>query len=153
MNSRDQSRTILLVEDSDEDYQALTRALKQCNILHPVRRFSSGEDALDFLFKRGSFTNEEPSPVPWLILLDLNLPGRDGYEVLEEIKSDSQLRIIPVVVFSSSGSEKDMKRCYELDANSYLVKPIDFGRFKETVGQCVNYWTGVNKLPGEQWVR
>lgn len=153
MNSQEHSRTILLVEDSDEDYKALTRALRQCNIEHPVRRFSRGEDALDFLFKRGDFSDEKPFPIPWLILLDLNLPGKDGCEVLSDIKSDSALRIIPVVVFSSSGSEKDMRRCYEMAANGYLVKPLDFVKFKETVGQCVNYWTGINKLPGEQWVR
>lgn len=152
MNSQEQARTILFVEDSDEDYKALTRALKQCNIECPVRRFSNGEDALNFLFRRGEFSNDKPFPLPWLVLLDLNLPGKDGYEILDDIKSDPKLRIIPVVIFSSSGSERDMKRCYELAANSYLVKPLDFGKFKETVGQCVNYWTGVNRLPSEQWV-
>lgn len=152
MNSQEQGRTILFVEDSDEDYMALTRALRLSNIGHPVRRFSSGEDALDFLFRRGGFSGGKSFPLPWLILLDLNLPGRDGYDVLGDIKSDPELRIIPVVIFSSSGSERDMKRCYELAANSYLVKPLDFGKFKETVGQCVNYWTGVNRLPDEQRV-
>lgn len=152
MNSQEQTRTILFVEDSDEDYKALTRALRQSNIGHPVRRFSSGETALDFLFRRGGFSNDKSIPLPWLILLDLNLPGKDGYQVLDDIKSDPRLRIIPVVIFSSSGSENDIKRCYELAANSYLVKPLDFGKFKETVGQCVNYWTGANRLPSEQWV-
>jgi len=147
MSTPDQTRTILIVEDSDEDYTAFQRVLKQCNIVNPVRRFSNGREALDFLFNRGAYLGTNSPPPPWLIILDLNLPGMAGDEILRVIKADPKLGIIPVVMLTTSTHDDDMKRCYASTANSYLTKPIDFQEFKEIVSKCVSYWLGINRLP------
>ena len=120
---------ILLVEDSPEDTEATLRALKRAGMNSPVFHCESGDEGLDFLRHRGKYSNPANSPRPCVILLDLNLPGTDGREVLAEIKSDEQLKTIPVVVLTTSTDARDIENCYHMGANSYIKKAVDFERF------------------------
>lgn len=135
---------ILLVEDSAEDVELTTEALleaKVANTLHVVR---NGEQAMDFLHRRTGF---EDRPRPDLVLLDLNLPRKDGREVLEEMKHDRVLRTIPVVVLTTSSAEADVLRSYELHANSYVTKPVDFDQFMRVIQSVEDFWLTVVRLP------
>lgn len=135
---------ILLVEDSAEDVELTTEALleaKVANTLHVVR---NGEQAMDFLHRRTGF---EDRPRPDLVLLDLNLPRKDGREVLEEMKHDPVLRTIPVVVLTTSSAEADVLRSYELHANSYVTKPVDFDQFMRVIQSVEDFWLTVVRLP------
>lgn len=154
----DSHKLLLVVEDSDEDFNALLRTLKQLEVNLQVHRLANGDDALDYLesFKasasscaatssRANLKVQAPKVAPsvkqpHVILLDLNLPGTDGREVLEEIKQDPVLKFIPVVVFSSSTNQKDIESCYQLGANSYLHKPMGLDKLLHTVKVFVHYW-------------
>ena len=141
------NRPILLVEDSPEDYIATLRALKRSGLTQPLVRAVDGDDALDYLYKRGKYGEEGASTRPAFILLDLNLPGTDGFEVLSEIKRDENLRRIPVAVLTTSADDQDVHRCYERGANSFIRKPVDLTEFVEAI-ECVHrYWTEVAILP------
>jgi len=120
---------VLLVEDNPEDRAAAVRAFGRAGVSNPVVQCEEGGDALDFLFRRGNYAALAVPPRPVVILLDLNLPGTDGFEVLEEIKNTPELREIPVVVFTTSTDEKDSDRCRRMGADGYMYKPVDFGRF------------------------
>lgn len=141
------TRSLLVVEDSNEDFEALQRFLRKSSPIVPnVLRCMNGEQALAFLYRTGSYIDRKIAPRPGLIVLDLNLPGIDGREVLCTIKQDTKLKSIPVVVFTTSNNPKDIEECYKYGANSYIVKPIDFAQLKRDVQMLVDYWFEVATL-------
>jgi CheY-like chemotaxis protein len=135
---------ILLVEDSPADVRLTEEALNEAKLLNSLHVVEDGEAALDFLFQRGRYAN---APRPHLVLLDLNLPKKDGREVLKEIKSDENLKSIPVVVLTTSKTEQDIARAYNLSANCYVTKPVDFRRFTEIIRSINDFWLQVVTLP------
>ncbi len=136
---------ILLVEDNPRDVEMTLRALRKHNLANNVHVVKDGAEALDFIFSRGAYAHRDPNHVPKVVLLDLKLPKVSGLEVLRAIKGDEQARTIPVVVLTSSQEEKDMVESYRLGVNSYIVKPVDFDKFVEAVGQLGLYWLLINK--------
>jgi two-component system response regulator len=137
---------ILLVEDNPTDAELTLRALRRNNLANNVVWVKDGAEALDFLHLRGNYANRK-NGTPKLILLDLKLPKIDGIEVLRELKTDSKTKIIPVVMLTSSQEERDLVESYRLGVNSYIVKPVDFEKFLETVSQVGFYWSLMNKIP------
>jgi CheY-like chemotaxis protein len=137
---------IVLVEDNPADVELTLRALRRHNLANRVVCLHDGAAALDFLFRRGEYA-ERPAEEPRLVLLDLKLPKVDGIEVLRRIKADERTRSIPVVVLTSSAEERDVVESYRLGVNSYIVKPVEFERFGETVAQAGLYWMVVNRAP------
>jgi two-component system, response regulator len=141
---------VLLVEDNPDDEALTLRALKKNNILNPVVVVHDGAEALDYLFCEGKHAGRPPD-LPQLILLDLKLPKLDGLEVLKRLRAEPRTRLVPVVVLTSSSEEKDVLESYNLGANSYVQKPVDFTRFSEAVRQLGMYWLVLNQpLPGSQ---
>lgn len=138
---------VLLVEDSDEDFEVTLRVFKMVGLTNPIYRCASGDEALDFLHRRPPYDSPEKAPRPALILLDLNLTGTDGREVLEAIKSSEMLRKIPVVVLTTSNDETDIDACYDFGANSYIKKPMALSAFAEAIRRVKEYWFGVVILP------
>ena len=136
---------VLLVEDDEEHAVLIMRTLEEVKV--KVYWVSDGEEAMDYLLHRGIYKDEEKSPRPDLILLDLRLPKLDGHEVLKEIKRSEDLKIIPVVVLTISESEADMIKAYHNHANSYLVKPLNFENFKKMMDGMSFYWLRWNQLP------
>ena len=143
----DKSQTILIVEDSDDDYMATVRAFKKANLLNPVQRCTNGDQAMDYLLQRGEFSGQDKAPRPSIILLDLNLPGTDGKEVLRIIKANPNLQKIPVIVLTTSNAERDIEQCYAAGANSYVQKPVDLVGFIQSVARLTDYWFNVSILP------
>lgn len=141
------SQYILIVEDSDDDYMATVRAFKKANLLNPVRRCTNGDQAIDYLLQRGEFSGPGQAPRPSIIMLDLNLPGTDGKEVLRMIKADPDLQKIPVIVLTTSSAEQDIEQCYADGANSYVQKPVDLVGFIQSVARLTDYWFNVSILP------
>lgn len=139
------NQLILVVEDSEEDYETLIRAFQKSGVANPVIRCADGDEALDFLYHRGRFADEKR--LPGIILLDLNLPGTDGYTVLESIKRDDRLRIIPVIVLTCSSDPNDIDRCYTSGANTYIQKPVSFDGFLEAIRRLKEYWFEIAILP------
>ena len=140
---------ILIVEDSDEDYAALSWAMRKLGISHRTVRCADGDDTLDYLRGRGAHAGRSAAAPPPLILLDLNLTASDGCDVLAEIKRDERLRTIPVVVWTTSASAADVDRCYRSGANSYVLKPLDMDTFLREVEALTRYWFDVVTLPNE----
>lgn len=138
---------ILLVEDSPEDFEATVRALRRAGLANPIFRCEDGDEALDFLYKRGRFADPKSAPRPGIILLDLNLPGTDGREVLTTVKADPALRSIPVVVLTTSTDERDIERCYHAGANSYVNKPVDLDGFLRAVQRLKEFWFEIVIVP------
>ena len=138
---------ILLVEDSDEDHLALVRALDGMSAVASLHRCTRGEEALDYLRGQGRFADPGKAPRPALILLDLNLPGMDGRDLLAEIRSDEDLRSIPVVIVTTSRHHRDVEWCYQHGANGYHVKAIDYAKFRDEMRLLVAYWLSVCVLP------
>lgn len=138
--------TILLVEDNPDDVELTLYALKKNNIVNTVEVVRDGQEAMDYLFYTGKYSNSKHTP-PGVILLDLKLPKVDGIEILRKIKEDGRLRPIPVVVLTSSKEERDIVDAYNLGVNSYIRKPVDFDQFVETVKQIGYYWLLVNEHP------
>lgn len=134
---------MLIVEDSDEDYEAIQRFVRRSPIPIPVQRCMSGDHALAFLSESGDPNN---NPRPSLIVLDLNLPGIDGREVLRQIKQDDTLKAIPIIIFTTSNNPKDKHVCYEYGIDRYIVKPIDFEQLKRDVQTLIDYWCNVTPL-------
>lgn len=134
----------LLVEDDDDHAAIVLRTLQRNRISNTVDRVADGEEALEYLRGQGAFSGR---PRPDVILLDLKLPKVDGHEVLEEIKKDPQLSVIPTVVLTTSDAEVDRMRAYSNHANSYLVKPVDFHRFRQMVEDLNLYWGVWNRPP------
>ena len=141
------NQPILLVEDSPEDFEATVRAFKKSGLKNPIIRCEDGDGALDYLYRRGRWADPETSPRPGVILLDLNLPGTDGREVLTEIKKDGQLRHIPVIVLTTSNDRRDVEACYHAGANSYIQKPVDMDGFLKAIERLNGYWFEVVVLP------
>lgn len=139
---------ILLVEDSPSDGELTLRALKKQNLANSVFWVKDGEEALDFIFCRGSFKDRN-NGAPRLILLDLKLPKVDGIEVLRTVKAEPLTRAIPIVMLTSSQEERDIVESYKLGVNSYIVKPVDFDKFLDMVSQVGLYWSLMNKVPQE----
>jgi CheY-like chemotaxis protein len=137
---------ILLIEDSTEDYMVAQYILRRV-IDRPSMRCKDGESALDYLWRRGTYAKAQDASCPALVFLDLNLPTRDGCEVLRQIKQDARLRTIPVVVFTTSAQPHDIDTCHQLGANSYMVKPVDFERWRYTLELLMRYWFSVVTLP------
>lgn len=138
---------ILLVEDNPNDVELTLHALKKHNLANRIHVVRDGAEALDFIFGSGAYAGRRLEDHPKVILLDLKLPLVDGLEVLERIKSDPRTRTIPVVVLTSSREEPDIARSYELGANSYIVKPVDFQQFAEAVRNLGLYWLLLNQPP------
>ena len=141
------SRLILLVEDNPDDAELTLRAFEESNTLSQIVVAPDGEQALDYLFAKGSYLDRDPKVMPDVMLLDLNLPKVDGLGVLRRVRADSRTRRLPVVVLTSSGEETDILRSYDLGANSYVQKPVDFAQFLNAAQQLGLYWLGLNKLP------
>ena len=141
------TRTVVIIEDSDEDYAAMMWAWRKAGITNPVVRCKDGEEALDLMFRRGADALTAPFKAPGLILLDLNMPRTDGRAVLAAIKGDEKLRAIPVVVLTTSASPTDVSVCYSKGANSYILKPVSLTGFMEILKQVVSYWTEIVYLP------
>jgi len=135
---------ILLVEDNDGDVGLIEEVLEEAKIRNILHVAKDGEEAILFLHGEEKFSG---SPRPDIILLDLNLPKKDGREVLREIKEDDNLKNIPVVVLTTSGAEKDVIRAYELHANAYVTKPLDFDQFMKVIEYIANFWLEIVKLP------
>lgn len=138
---------IVLVEDNDDHAELIMRNLQANHVANKIIRFSDGESVLNFLFQRGEFENSSAAFKPNLILLDLRLPKIDGLEVLKQIKSSDLLRMIPVVILTSSEAEKDIAKAYSNYVNSYLVKPLDFEKFTKMMRELGFYWLAWNKNP------
>ena len=136
---------ILLVEDNPTDAELVMRALKAHDLTNSVERVKDGEAALDFLFRRGDYAARINS-APRVVLLDLRLPKVDGLEVLKQMRADEHTRLIPVVVMTSSGEERDIVASYQLGANSFISKPVAFEEFVKTVAELGSYWIHVNKV-------
>ena len=142
-----QKRSILLVEDNPDDEELTLRALNRNLIANDVVVAHDGEEALDFIFGRGAWAGRDPADLPALILLDLNLPVLDGLGVLRQIRADERTRRAPVVILTSSSEQRDLVRSYDLGANSYVRKPVEFEEFVEAVRQLGVYWLVLNELP------
>jgi CheY-like chemotaxis protein len=137
---------ILLVEDDPKDVELTLTALEEYNLANEVIVARDGEEALDYLYSRGKFKTRS-SDNPAVMLLDLKLPKVDGLEVLKQIKSDEKLRMIPVVVLTSSKEEKDMVASYKLGVNAYVVKPVDFHEFVNAIKELGAFWAVINEPP------
>ena len=135
---------LLLVEDSEPDVRLTKEALEEAKVWNRLWVVEDGVEAMDFLYRRGRYAD---APRPDLILLDLNLPRKDGRQVLKEIKADPSLRRIPVVILTTSRDEGDVLRAYDLHANCYIPKPVDFNRFMEVVKSIEDFWLTVVRLP------
>lgn len=141
--------TLLVVEDSDEDFAILGRIMQRnCDIQIPLARCVDGDDALDYLYQQGAYASSNHS-TPSLIVLDLNLPGTDGREVLAQVKSDEHLKAIPVVVFTTSSSPVDIEVCYRSGVNSYMLKQMDIEKLKISIKLFFDYWFKAAMLPSQ----
>ena len=139
---------IILMADDDADDRMLTRdALEESRVLNELRFVEDGEELMEYLTRRGKYSNAEDSPRPGLILLDLNMPKKDGREALKEIKSDPNLRRIPVVIMTTSKAEEDIFRSYDFGASSFITKPVTFDRLVELMRTLGEYWVEFVELP------
>ena len=142
---KDQEVEILIVEDNPGDAELTIRALKKSHLANHVTHLVDGAEALDFFFGAGQFSDRNLNNLPKVILLDLKMPKVDGLEVLRRLKSDARTRKIPVVILTSSDKDPDLKRCYELGANSYIVKPVELNNFVKIISEIGMYWLVIDK--------
>lgn len=140
-----ESKVILVVEDNPRDEALTLRALKKCNIMNEVIVVRDGVEALDYLFGTGAYSGRDMQVMPQLILLDLKLPKVDGLQVLQKVRADDRTKRLAVVMFTSSNEEEDLISSYNLGANSYVRKPVDFGQFVEATRQLGLYWLVLNQ--------
>ena len=138
---------VLLVEDNPHDAELTLRALKKNNLANKLFHVKDGAEAIDFLFSQGAYTDRRVDGGPKIVLLDLKLPKVDGIEVLRKIKSDDRTKLTPVVVMTSSREDRDLKECYQLGVNGYVVKPVEFEGFALAVSQLGLYWLLLNETP------
>jgi CheY-like chemotaxis protein len=136
---------ILIVEDNPDDAELAIRALKKSHLANNVTHLIDGAEALDFLFGTGQYAGRDINNVPKVILLDLKMPKVNGLEVLQRIKAEEHTKMIPVVILTSSAEDPDIKRSYELGANSYIVKPVEFNNFAKIISELGMYWLVINK--------
>jgi len=137
---------IILVEDNPDDAALTKRAFKTSNLSNNLIHLKNGEEAISFIFEGKEFDGTKFTENPKVILLDLKMPKVNGIEVLEKIKSNEKTKSIPVVILTSSSEDPDIKKCYELGANSYIVKPVEFEKFSKTVAELGLYWLVLNKV-------
>jgi CheY-like chemotaxis protein len=142
-----QGVTILLADDDEEDRAMTISALRERRVANEIRCVGDGEELSDYLFHRGAYANPGDAPTPGLILLDLNMPKKDGREVLAEIKADPGLRSIPVVVLTTSKAEEDVARTYDLGVNSFITKPVTFDGLVRAMEAFSRYWLEIVELP------
>lgn len=140
---------ILLVEDNPDDVEITKRALEEGKVRNTLYVVRDGQEALDFLYHQGEYVDESKAPRPGLILLDIRLPKIDGIEVLGRLKSDPNFRKIPIIMLTVSDNDEDINKCYDLGANSYIVKPVEFDKFVQAMKSLYLYWTITNTLPPE----
>ena len=138
---------ILLVEDNPNDVEMTLRALKKINIMNNIRVLSDGDEALQYLLGTGKFQDRDFNFNPKVVLLDLKLPKVDGLEILRKVKSDERTKVMPVVILTSSKEERDIIESYKLGVNSYIVKPVDFEKFMDSVKELGMYWLLLNQPP------
>jgi CheY-like chemotaxis protein len=138
---------ILIVEDNPTDAELCLRSLKKHNLANNIVWLRDGAEALDYLFSRGAYEGRDQGDTPRVVLLDLRLPKVDGKEVLRRIKADDRLKSIPIVVLTSSREDRDIAECYKIGANSFVVKPVEFDNFAETVVKLGYYWSLINTPP------
>jgi CheY-like chemotaxis protein len=136
---------LLIAEDNPDDLELTLRALKKNKVVNNIQTVKDGAEALDYLFYRGRFSNRQAAQMPKVIFLDLKLPKVDGIEVLRQIKTNERTRAIPVVMLTSSQLEQDVIESYRLGVNSYIVKPVDFSKFAESITQIGLYWLSLNQ--------
>lgn len=142
-------RPILLIDDNDEDVEITQRAFRKSGMANPVFRCRDGDEALDFLFQRGEFSEPAKAPRPGIILLDLNMPGTDGREVLEKVKKNPELKKIPIIVLTTSNDERDIEDCYEMGANSYVQKPVTLQGYMEAIQRMKDFWFDIVIIPSQ----
>lgn len=141
--------SILIIDDSADEILFIKRAFKKARCKNTLVHINSGDKALDYLFRRGPNIDDEPVPRPAIILLDLNMPGTDGREVLRQIKADEELAQIPVVIMTHSEDESDIKACYAAGANSFIPKPVQFDSFIKSIQLLHDYWFELSLLPSD----
>ena len=136
----DPSACVLLAEDNRDDAFLMQRAFKEHGLMRPLHIVDNGADAIAYIAGEGKFADRVEHPFPSMVILDLKMPGADGFEVLEWLRDHADFRVIPTIVWSSSSDQRDVKHAYCLGANAYLVKPTDFRQFKEMLGQLLVFW-------------
>lgn len=145
---KEEQRVVLLMADDDEDDRLMAKeAVEEAKLASDLRFVEDGEQLMDFLYHRGNYSNGTTAPRPGLILLDLNMPKKDGREALKEIKSDPELRHIPIVVLTTSKAEEDVYRTYDLGVNSFITKPVTFEGLVEVMKTLERYWFQIVRLP------
>ena len=142
--------TILLTDDDEEDLQMTVEALRESRLGNDLRITRDGEELMDYLLRHGRYTDPSDSPTPGLILLDLNMPKKDGREALAEIKANPDLRQIPIIVLTTSKAEEDIFRSYDLGVNSFITKPVTFAGLVEAMKVLSQYWFEIVELPAER---
>lgn len=145
---RDENSIVILLADDDSDDRLMAaRAFRENRLANELRFVTDGEELMEYLHRRGPYAHPATSPRPGLILLDLNMPRKDGREALKEIKGDRSLRTIPVIVLTTSSADEDIVRAYDLGVNSFISKPVSFGELVRVVGTLGSYWLEVVHLP------
>lgn len=147
MNCRQKNVTILMADDDEEDSMLVREALIESQLPIELYIVNNGEELMDYLYNRGRYTDNSRAPRPNLILLDLNMPKKNGLETLQDIKTDPQLRRIPVVVLTTSSAEEDIYTTYNLGANSFIIKPETYASLIEVINTLGKYWFEIVKLP------
>jgi CheY-like chemotaxis protein len=147
MSSNKQGIVILMADDDDDDFLLTQKALKQSKLLNTLHRVQDGEELLEYLRREGEYSDKDNCPRPGVILLDLNMPRKDGREALKEIKSDEKLRDIPIVVFTTSKAEEDIYKSYQLGVNSFITKPVTFDGLIHVMQTLGKYWFEIVELP------
>lgn len=142
-----ESNPILLIEDSPEDYETTIRSFAKAGVANAIYHCQDGGEAIDFLFHRGEYVDPASSPRPAVILLDLNMPGTGGREVLAQIKNDENLKAVPVIVLTTSNDHRDIDSCYRVGANSHIQKPVNLSKFIEAILRLSDYWFEIVILP------
>jgi len=147
MSTHKKSLVILIADDDAEDRMLLKEALEENRLKNALQCVENGEELLDYLHNRGKFTDKDKYPLPGLILLDLNMPKKDGREALKEIKEDPHLRLIPVVVLTTSKAEEDILKTYDLGVSSFITKPVTFTSLVQMMKTLSTYWFELVELP------
>ena len=144
--------TVLMADDDADDFFLLKEGLIESQIDCDLRYLPDGKELMDYLLRQGKFIDPEPGPRPLLILLDLNMPGKNGRDVLTEIKAIPELKHIPVIVYTSSRNEEDVRQCYALGANSYISKPVGWDQLINMIMNLFSYWTRTVRLPKVEFI-
>jgi CheY-like chemotaxis protein len=147
MKDKSRSITILMADDDEDDRLMTKEAFEEARLVNELRFVEDGEELMDYLNRRGEYSDPADSPRPGLILLDLNMPRKDGREALKEIKADSDLKQIPIVVLTTSKAEEDIYRSYDLGVNSFITKPVSFEGMVFVISTLAQYWFQIVRLP------